>query len=204
MTIRLIAGLGNPGAAYARSRHNLGADLLGMIADKYGVVLRHESRFRGDVGRGTIEGCEVRLVFPTEYMNRSGDCVGPLAGFYRIPPEEILVLHDELDLPPGTARFKFGGGHGGHNGLRSIIAALGNSQDFHRLRIGTGKPADKAGGIDFVLGRPAKEEAELIGLAMAAALDAVGLIFTQNMAKAANRLNGFKAARQSGSSENGF
>ena len=195
MTIRLIAGLGNPGNEYAHSRHNMGVDVLNMIADKYGISIRPDSKYNGEIGRGMIEGQEVRLVFPTTYMNKSGDCIGPLANFFKIKPEEILVIHDELDIPPGVAKFKLGGGPGGHNGLKSIIACLGNCQNFHRLRIGIGKPATRAEMINFVLGKPPKAEAELIEQAKKAALDSIGVLFTQNIAKATNQLNGFKAVR---------
>ena len=194
MTIKLIAGLGNPGNEYAHSRHNMGLDVLQMIADKYSISLRSDSQYHGEIGRGFIEGQEVRLVFPTTYMNRSGDCIGPLACFFKIKTDEILVIHDELDLPPGVAKYKLGGGHGGHNGLKSIIASLGNSQNFHRLRIGIGKPVTREEMINFVLGRPPKSEADLISQAKDAALASIEVLFTQNIAKATNQMNSFKAS----------
>jgi len=195
MTVKLIAGLGNPGSEYAHTRHNMGVDVMYMIADRYGISLRTDSKYNGEVGRGMIEGQEVRLVFPTTYMNKSGDSIGPLANFFKIKPEEILVIHDELDLPPGVAKYKLGGGPGGHNGLKSIIACLGNCQNFHRLRIGIGKPVTRAEMINFVLGKPPKAEMELIEQAKQAAVESIGLLFTQNIAKATNMLNGFKAGR---------
>lgn len=194
MTIKLIAGLGNPGNEYAHSRHNMGLDVLQMIADKYSISLRSDSKYHGEIGRGFIEGQEVRLVFPTTYMNRSGDCIGPLACFFKIKTDEILVIHDELDLPPGVAKYKLGGGHGGHNGLKSIIASLGNNQNFHRLRIGIGKPVTREEMINFVLGRPPKSEADLISQAKDAALASIEVLFTQNIAKATNQMNSFKAS----------
>ena len=194
MTIKLIAGLGNPGNEYAHSRHNMGLDVLQMIADKYSISLRSDSKYHGEIGRGFSEGQEVRLVFPTTYMNRSGDCIGPLACFFKIKTDEILVIHDELDLPPGVAKYKLGGGHGGHNGLKSIIASLGNSQNFHRLRIGIGKPVTREEMINFVLGRPPKSEADLISQAKDAALASIEVLFTQNIAKATNQMNSFKAS----------
>ena len=165
-----------------------------MIADKYSISLRSDSKYHGEIGRGFIEGQEVRLVFPTTYMNRSGDCIGPLACFFKIKTDEILVIHDELDLPPGVAKYKLGGGHGGHNGLKSIIASLGNSQNFHRLRIGIGKPVTREEMINFVLGRPPKSEADLISQAKDAALASIEVLFTQNIAKATNQMNSFKAS----------
>lgn len=195
MTIRLIAGLGNPGTEYEHTRHNMGVDLLYAIAEKYHISMRNDSKYNAEIGKGYIEEQEVRLIFPTTFMNRSGDSIGPLANFFKIKPEEILVIHDELDLPPGSVKIKTGGGHGGHNGLKSIIASLGNDQGFHRLRIGIGKPSTREEMINFVLGRPPKSEKDLIAQAQDEALACVGLIFSQNLAKATNRLNGFKAVR---------
>ena len=195
MTIKLIAGLGNPGAQYEHTRHNMGADLLAMIADKYRISLQNEGKFAGLVGRGYIEGQEVRLAYPQTYMNESGRCIGALASYYKIAPEEILVLHDELDLLPGVAKFKLGGGAGGHNGLRSIISSLGNNQNFHRIRIGIGHPVAKPEMINFVLGIPSTTEKDLISQVMQEAAECIGLIFTQNIAKATNRLNSFKATK---------
>ena len=194
-SIRLIVGLGNPGPEYAKSRHNLGYDLLCMTADRHGISLRDDPKFFGRSGRGSIMGHDVRLLFPTTFMNLSGKSVAALAGFYKIPPEEILVLHDELDLPPGTARLKAGGGTGGHNGLKSIVSSLGNSQNFCRLRIGIGKPAERGDVIGFVLGSPAPAEKKLIEDTLDEALECIDLIFRQNLSRATSRLNGFKAAK---------
>ncbi|RMU32066.1 Peptidyl-tRNA hydrolase [Pseudomonas amygdali pv. morsprunorum] len=136
--IQLIVGLGNPGAEYEQTRHNAGAFFVERIAAAQRVNLVPERKFFGLTGRFTHQGQDVRLLIPTTYMNRSGQAVAALAGFYRIPVESILVAHDELDLPPGVAKLKVGGGHGGHNGLRDIIAQLGNQNTFHRLRLGIG------------------------------------------------------------------
>ncbi len=195
MTIKLIVGLGNPGAQYAHSRHNMGVDLLDLLADKYRINLQQETKFAGLLGRGFIENNEVRLLFPTTFMNESGRSVGAVASYYKINPNEILVLHDELDLPPGTAKFKLGGGAGGHNGLKSIISCLGNRQDFHRLRIGIGHPVAKPEMINFVLGIPPQSERALLSQILDEACQCIGLIFTQNIAKATNRLNGFKITK---------
>lgn len=192
MTIKLIVGLGNPGTEYAHSRHNAGVDLLRRVADKYNISMRDEPKYFGEMGRGNIEGQEVRLLFPTTFMNLSGKSVAALAGFFKINCDEILVLHDELDINPGLAKIKLGGGPGGHNGLKSIISSLGNNQGFYRLRIGIGHPANKAEMVNFVLGRPAPKERELITQATDMALDSIKLIFTQNIDKATNKLNAFK------------
>lgn len=187
--IRLIVGLGNYGPKYAHTRHNMGCDLLELIARKYGIDLSPQSKFAGLCGRGSIEGHEVHLLFPTTYMNESGRAVGPLCNFYKIAPEEILVLHDELDLLPGQMKLKFGGGLAGHNGLKSITAHLGGSQNYYRLRIGIGKGPDT---YSWVLGRPAPADRALIEEAMDAAVHHIGLLFTQGVTKATNAINGFK------------
>jgi len=160
--VQLIVGLGNPGPEYANPRHNAGQDLVEELARQYNIPLSSTPKFFGYSGRGTIQGQDVRLLVPTTYMNRSGQAVSALAQFYRIPPEAILVAHDELDLPPGTARFKFSGGHGGHNGLRDIISALGNNKDFARLRLGIGHPGNAKQVADYVLKRAPQAENELI------------------------------------------
>ncbi|MBO5394028.1 MAG: aminoacyl-tRNA hydrolase, partial [Pseudomonas sp.] len=124
--IKLIVGLGNPGTEYEQTRHNAGALFVERLAAANGVNLVADRKYFGLTGRFSHQGQDVRLLIPTTYMNRSGQAVAALAGFYRIAPESILVAHDELDLPPGVAKLKLGGGHGGHNGLRDIIAQLGN------------------------------------------------------------------------------
>ena len=187
--IKVIVGLGNVGAKYAHTRHNMGSDLLEMIANHYRINLVPTSKFSGAYGKGTIEGHEVHLIYPSTFMNESGRAVGPLCNFYKIAPEQILVLHDELDLQPGQMKLKFGGGLAGHNGLKSITAHLGGSQNYYRLRIGIGKGPDT---ISWVLGRPAPAERALIEEALDAAVHDIGLIFTKGMAKATNVINGFK------------
>ncbi|CAB3269914.1 unnamed protein product [Salmonella enterica subsp. enterica serovar Typhimurium] len=143
MAIKLIVGLANPGAEYAATRHNAGAWYVDLLAERLRAPLREEPKFFGYTSRITLEGEDVRLLVPTTFMNLSGKAVGAMASFYRIQPDEILVAHDELDLPPGVAKFKLGGGHGGHNGLKDIISKLGNNPNFHRLRVGIGHPGDK-------------------------------------------------------------
>jgi len=170
--IKLIVGLGNPGPEYVTTRHNAGFWLVDMLAREGGATLRHESRLHGLAGRARLHGEEVWLLQPQTYMNRSGQSVVALANFYKILPDQILVAHDELDLPPGTIKLKLGGGSGGHNGLKDISAHL-STQQYWRLRIGIGHPRDalpenaKAAGArpdvaNFVLKAPRKEEQDLI------------------------------------------
>lgn len=160
--LQLIVGLGNPGSDYDRTRHNAGADLVTELARQTGASLVPENRFYGLTARTTYQGRDLRLLIPTTFMNRSGQAVGALATFFKIPPDAILVVHDELDLAPGIARLKHSGGHGGHNGLRDIIAALGNNRDFARLRIGIGHPGNAAQVANFVLKRAPSSEQTLI------------------------------------------
>ena len=160
--IELIVGLGNPGPKYDRTRHNAGAGFVVELARREGATLRPESRFFGDTTRMRIGNRDVRLLIPSTFMNRSGQAIGAMARFYQIPATAILVAHDELDLPPGTTRFKQGGGHGGHNGLRDTIAALGNNRDFARLRIGIGHPGNAKEVVNYVLCRASGSDQQLI------------------------------------------
>ncbi|OVZ64960.1 aminoacyl-tRNA hydrolase [Pigmentiphaga sp. NML080357] len=158
--IRLIAGLGNPGPDYERTRHNAGFWLLDQIADDLRVSFANEKPFFGHVAKARVDGAAILLVKPMTYMNRSGQAVGALARFYKLAPEQILVAHDELDLLPGQAKLKQGGSHAGHNGLKDIQAALG-SPAFWRLRLGIGHPRSLGLAqqvVDFVLHPPRKEE----------------------------------------------
>ncbi len=189
--IKLIVGLGNPGNEYEHTRHNIGVDFVYKLADMYKIDMRPEGKFSGIVGRGNIEGQEVRLVFPTTYMNESGRSVGALCNFYKIKPEEILVCHDDLDLPAGHMKFKFGGGLAGHNGLRSITANLANSQNYYRLRLGIGKPPSKEV-INWVLGRPNSANQKLIDDAYEVALVSLKKLFTQGVSKFTSIINGYK------------
>ena len=166
--LRLVVGLGNPGAEYSETRHNAGFWFCERLADKLGVGLARESRFHGLAGQARREA--IWLLLPQTFMNRSGQAVGALARFYRIPPAEMLVVHDELDIPPGELRLKFGGGLGGHNGLKDITAHLG-TQDYWRLRVGIGHPGDRNEVVNYVLKPPRREERELIDSALDRALD---------------------------------
>lgn len=159
--IRLIVGLGNPGPEYAATRHNAGFWWVDALARRAGITLRSEGKFQGLAGRAQLGGQDVWLLQPQTFMNLSGQSVLALAQFYKILPNEILVVHDELDLPPGVAKLKQGGGHGGHNGLRDIAARL-STPEFWRLRVGIGHPGQKNEVASFVLKPPRKEEAQLI------------------------------------------
>jgi PTH1 family peptidyl-tRNA hydrolase len=141
--VSLIVGLGNPGPRYELTRHNAGAGFVEYLANRFGVVLRDESRFKGRMGRGEVLGHDVRLLIPTTYMNLSGSSVAAVARFYKLAVDEILVAHDEMAFEPGILRLRAGGGDNGHNGLRSIISQLGNAAGFPRLRIGVGHPGDR-------------------------------------------------------------
>ncbi|MCY3885092.1 MAG: aminoacyl-tRNA hydrolase [Gammaproteobacteria bacterium] len=139
-SLQLIVGLGNPGSKYADTRHNVGERWVRDLADQFAISLRNESRFKGLVGRGEILDREVRILVPATFMNLSGQSVGPLARYFRIPVNRILVAYDEVAFPAGTCKLKVGGGHNGHNGVKSLINALGGNRDFARLRIGVGHP----------------------------------------------------------------
>jgi len=182
---RLVVGLGNPGAEYADTRHNAGFWLCERLAALLGVELRRESRFHGIAGRSREQ---VWLLLPQTFMNCSGQSVAALARFHRIPSADMLVLHDELDLPPGALRLKFGGGLGGHNGLKDIAAHLG-TQDFWRLRIGVGHPGDRNQVVDYVLKKPRREERELIEEALERALTAWPLLARGEYPAATQKIN---------------
>ncbi|MEW6415258.1 MAG: aminoacyl-tRNA hydrolase [Pseudomonadota bacterium] len=168
---RLIVGLGNPGRDYEETRHNAGFWFCARLAHAWGIPLAHEARFHGIVGRHGATW----MLLPQTFMNRSGQAVAALARFHRIDPAEILVVHDELDIPPGQLRLKFGGGMGGHNGLKDITSHLG-TQDYWRLRIGIGHPGDRGEVVNYVLKPPRREEQAEIDAAIARALDLVPLI----------------------------
>ncbi|HHF6415781.1 TPA: aminoacyl-tRNA hydrolase [Haemophilus influenzae] len=190
--IKLIVGLGNPGEKYADTRHNAGEWLIERLARRFNVSLNPENKFFGKTARTLLNGKEVRLLVPTTFMNLSGKAVGALASFYRIKPEEILVIHDELDLPPGTAKLKQGGGHGGHNGLKDIVAQLGNNNNFYRLRIGIGHPGHRDLVAGYVLNKPSPADRDALEKVLDEATDCVEIIFKDGMVKATNRLNSFK------------
>ena len=187
--VKLIVGLGNPGPEYADTRHNAGAWLVDRLAHQAGGHWTREDKFHGHTSRITLNGADLRLLVPATYMNLSGKSVGAMATFYKILPEEILVVHDELDLPPGTAKLKRGGGHGGHNGLKDILRALGNNPNFLRLRVGIGHPGQASLVTGFVLGKPPRPELELIEQSIDKALDALPHLVRGDLTKAMNHLH---------------
>lgn len=159
--LKVIVGLGNPGSKYTETRHNAGFWFVEEVARKYRATFRPDKKFHGEVAKVTVEGKDIWLLKPETFMNRSGLAVQSLLSFYRFTAEQLLVAHDEIDLPPGTAKLKTGGGHGGHNGLRDIISQLG-SKDFHRLRIGVGHPGSKDQVVDYVLHSASRDDRILI------------------------------------------
>ncbi|MBY0576437.1 MAG: aminoacyl-tRNA hydrolase [Gallionellaceae bacterium] len=190
-SIRLIVGLGNPGREYESTRHNAGFWWVDELAHSQNLNFRNEAKFYGLMARGRLHGQEVFLFKPQTFMNVSGRAVGALAQFHKIEPAEILVVHDELDLQPGVARLKLGGGHGGHNGLKDIIAHLG-SKDFWRLRIGIGHPGERAEVVNFVLNDPRREERELIDGAMLKAQNVAHLVIEGKIEAAMLKLHSAK------------
>jgi PTH1 family peptidyl-tRNA hydrolase len=186
--IKLIVGLGNPGREYEATRHNAGFWWLDELAREHGVSFKNESKFHGLAARANLHGHEVHLLKPQTFMNVSGRAVVALALFYKILPDQILVVHDELDLPPGSAKLKLGGGHGGHNGLKDIIAHLG-SKEFWRLRVGVGHPGERSEVVNYVLNAPRKEEQGLIEEAMQRAQNVAPLIIEGKLEAAMLKLH---------------
>lgn len=181
--IRLLVGLGNPGPEYEATRHNAGFWWLEAAARKLGVTLLPQRGFFGLAARANTAAGAVWLLQPMTYMNLSGKAVAALARFYKIAPQEVLVAHDELDLMPGQAKIKCGGGHAGHNGLRDIHAQLG-SADYWRLRLGIGHPGVKAEVIDYVLRKPTAEHRELIEQTIARSVESLELLLAGEMERA--------------------
>ncbi len=191
--VQLIVGLGNPGPEYDQTRHNAGAFFVERLASSYGVNLSFDKKYSGLTGKFSHQGRDIRLLIPTTYMNRSGQSVAALANFFRIKPEEILVAHDELDMPPGVCKLKQGGGHGGHNGLRDIIASLANQKNFHRLRIGIGHPGHSSQVSNYVLGRAPRSEQELTHTSIEFALGVLPDLLDGNFSRAMQQLHSQKA-----------
>ena len=187
--IRLIVGLGNPGQAYEGTRHNAGAFFIAELARRAGATLSTEAKFFGQMARITQADRDLRLLVPSTFMNESGKSVAAAANFFRIPPDEILIAHDELDIPAGQARFKHGGGHGGHNGLRDIIPTLGGKQDFYRLRIGIGHPGHASKVSGYVLAKPSVGDRQAIDQIIDEAVDALPLLLNGDAVKAMTRLH---------------
>ena len=187
LPLRIIVGLGNPGPEHQVTRHNVGFWFVDLLARRHGAEFRDYRKYSGETARITIEGQELILLKPTTYMNRSGLSVRQISDFYKIVPDDILVAHDELDLPAGSVRLKHGGGHGGHNGLRDTIAHVG--ENFWRLRLGIGHPGNKADVIDYVLTRAPRIEEDVILDAVNTAADSVPLILEQGAERAMTKLH---------------
>jgi PTH1 family peptidyl-tRNA hydrolase len=186
--IRLLVGLGNPGSQYSGTRHNAGCWFLDGLASLQGVTWRKEGRFQGEVAKVRLAGADCWLLKPATFMNHSGRSVAALANYYRLSVAEMLVAHDELDLSPGTLRLKQGGGHGGHNGLRDIIAAMGGA-GFWRLRIGIGHPGHRDAVTPYVLASPSKAERQSIDVVLASAADEMDAICAGKQQAVINRLH---------------
>jgi PTH1 family peptidyl-tRNA hydrolase len=190
--LALVVGLGNPGGGYAETRHNIGFWFVDRMAEAAGARFRNESRLHGETAELGVAGTRLRLLKPNTFMNLSGQAVAAMARFYRIPPQAILVVHDDLDLPAGEVRVKVGGGHGGHNGLRDIVARLGSS-DFVRLRFGIGHPGHREGVTGHVLSRPAADEREALHAALDRALAELPQLVRGDWQAAMRHLHGREA-----------
>jgi PTH1 family peptidyl-tRNA hydrolase len=186
--LKLLVGLGNPGSKYAATRHNAGYWFADAVAARFAATFRGSPKFFGELAEISIGGQSLRVLKPTTYMNQSGRSVSAVVQFFRLAVEDILIAHDEIDLPPGVVRLKRGGGHGGHNGLRDVIPALG-SPDFARLRFGVGHPGHKDLVTGYVLNRPGSEEQALIESAVADALDVFKLIAQGEFQRAMSSLH---------------
>jgi PTH1 family peptidyl-tRNA hydrolase len=185
--MKLIVGLGNPGREYQGTRHNLGFRIVDALAREAGIDLS-TSKFQGEYGQGSFEGQKIALLKPQTYMNLSGSSVAPAARFYKVEPEDLIVVHDELDLPFGRLQLKKGGGTGGHKGLASIVQQLG-SNDFVRVRIGIGKPETKERTVGHVLSGFGKEESAQLEEIASRAVSAVRTILQSGLAQAMNQFN---------------
>jgi PTH1 family peptidyl-tRNA hydrolase len=187
LPLRIIVGLGNPGPEHLVTRHNAGFWFVDLLARRHGGEFRDYRKFSGETAKINIEGKEIVLLKPTTYMNRSGLSIRQLSDFYKFSPDDILIAHDELDLPVGSVRLKQGGGHGGHNGLRDAIAHIGET--FWRLRLGIGHPGNKAEVIDYVLTRAPRAEEDLIMDAVGTAVDCIPMLLEQGAERAMTRLH---------------
>jgi peptidyl-tRNA hydrolase, PTH1 family len=187
LALRIIAGLGNPGPEHQVTRHNAGFWFVDLLARRHRAEFRDYRKYSGETARISIAGQDIILLKPTTYMNRSGLSIRQLSEFFKIAPDEILIAHDELDLPVGSVRLKHGGGHGGHNGLRDAIAHIGDS--FWRLRLGVGHPGNKIAVIDYVLTRAPRAEEDLILDAVNTAADCMPLLLEQGAERAMTKLH---------------
>jgi peptidyl-tRNA hydrolase, PTH1 family len=188
--LKVIVGLGNPGPEHLLTRHNVGFWLVDALALETGAKFRSHTKFQGEICRIQLAGSDITLLKPSTYMNRSGLSVRALADYMKVEPREMMVAHDELDLPVGDTRFKFAGGHGGHNGLRDVITHLG--ADFWRVRIGIDHPSDKLQVIDYVLRRAPKGDEEALLASIQDALEALPTFLEQGAERAMNALHSQK------------
>lgn len=188
MSIKLIVGLGNPGADYVKTRHNCGFWFVEALASEFMTSLKNEKRFSGEYTKAIANSRDLHLLKPMTFMNHSGQSVAACARYYKIEPEEILVAHDELDLEPGTVKLKKGGGHGGHNGLRDIISHLG-TKDFYRLRLGIGHPGHRSQVVNYVLHNIAKDQKELVDITIQESLEIIPLLQQNEFDKAMQQLH---------------
>ncbi|ARU55261.1 MAG: aminoacyl-tRNA hydrolase [Pseudomonadales bacterium] len=192
MSIKLIVGLGNPGSEYASTRHNAGALFVEYLCRQFGTTLRPDKKFHGLYAKISISGQDLHLLNPTTFMNRSGMAVQALCNYLKINADEVLVAHDELDIPCGAVKVKLGGGHGGHNGLRDIIKALGGNKDFYRLRLGIDHPGSKEKVVGFVLGQLGKSETQKLEASFDEVDRALSMLVEGEIAKATQRINSYK------------
>ncbi|TBR38237.1 aminoacyl-tRNA hydrolase [Marinomonas agarivorans] len=190
---KLLVGLGNPGNEYENTRHNAGAQWIEALAQQSQCPLRLEKKFSGYFGKVYIGGEDRYLLIPTTYMNLSGKAVQAVCQFYKIPPEQVLVIHDELDIPPGTMKIKRGGGHGGHNGLKDIISKLANNRDFGRLRLGIGHPGHSSQVASYVLTKAPQKEFKQLEDTVHESLRYIEDIIAGDLPPVMNKLHSFKA-----------
>ncbi|MEX2487983.1 MAG: aminoacyl-tRNA hydrolase [Pseudomonadales bacterium] len=190
--LRLIVGIGNPGSKYADTRHNAGVWFVDRLADRLKASFKEEKKFFGRTADVIIEQQPLKLLIPATYMNESGKSVGALANFYKIPVDQILIAHDELDFAIGMIRLKQGGGLAGHNGLRDIVAALGGDQSFNRLRIGVGHPGSREDVTGHVLSKATPADRDLIYTCIDEALQVMPLVVKGEWQQAMNQLHNFK------------
>jgi len=188
--VQVVVGLGNPGKRYEGTRHNIGFQVVSLVAERNGISLK-ERKFKAHIGKGQVASELAMLVCPQTFMNLSGDSLSPLVGFYKLPTEALVVIHDDLDLGMGTVRVKQGGGHGGHNGLRDLVQKLGNS-DFQRVRVGIGRPEGPMATSDWVLSRWGGSDAVRLRGIKERAVDAVEAVLQHGVLEAMNRFNGLE------------
>ncbi len=186
--MKLVVGLGNPGTRYERTRHNVGFDVVHRLADRHGVDVK-DKRFKARLGKGHIAGESTLLACPQTWMNLVGDSVGPMVGFYKLAHEDVVVIHDDLDLPFGVVKVKDGGGHGGHNGLRDLVKKMGGP-DFSRVRVGVGRPDGPMDPADWVLARWTPDQSASVPAIVDAAADCVESVLKDGVREAMNRHNG--------------